>query len=72
MGYTEGSKLAMSIARVIPDLRDEDTGFVCSLIPFRIAGHILRLLLLLLLLLLLASLIEHLLEELELRGCQTS
>lgn len=46
-------------------------GFVGSLIPFAIARYVLLGLLglLLLLLLLLASLIEHLLEELELGRC---
>lgn len=40
-------------------------GFVCPLIPFRIAGNVLGLLLVLLLLLL-AALVEHLFEELKL------
>ena len=42
------------------------TAFVCSLIPFRVAGYVLRLVLLLLVALLLAALVEHLFEELEL------
>ena len=43
------------------------TRFVCSLVPFGIAGDVLLLLLvLLLMLLLLTSLVEHLFEELEL------
>ena len=46
----------------------KNTRFVCPLIPLGIASDILGLLLLLLLLLL-ASLIEHLLEELELSRC---
>ena len=49
----------------------EYTRFVCSLVPFGVAGDVL-LLLLLLLMLLLASLVEHLFEELELRRRKAS
>ena len=42
------------------------TGFICSLVPFGVAGDVLLLLLVLLLMLLLATLVEHLFEELEL------
>lgn len=42
------------------------TAFVCPLVPFRVAGYVLRLVLLLLVALLLAALVEHLFEELEL------
>ena len=49
----------------------EFTGFICSLVPFGVAGNVL-LLLLVLLMLLLASLVEHLFEELELRRRKAS
>ena len=44
------------------------TAFICPLVPFRVASHVLRLVLLLLVaaLLLLTALVEHLFEELEL------
>ena len=46
------------------------TGFISLLVPLRIAGYVLRLLGLCVLLLLTAAALEHLLEELELRGCE--
>ena len=48
------------------------TRFVCSLVPFGIAGDVLLLLLVMLLMLLLTSLVEHLFEELELGRCKAS
>lgn len=49
------------------------TGFVIALIPFRVAGDVLLFLavvVVLLLLLLLRTTVEHLFEELKLRGCE--